>query len=453
MTRGDRVPVSLRIERLHECKFIAWQAIIISIAMFAEAVEINSFGFILPIIQEEFELSPTFMGYLGSSSSVGMMIGALCCSFLADRFGRKKLLIGCIALWGSAGILFALSPNPAILFVTRVLFGIGAGAQIPVSLALLSEITPAASRAKYIVLSLVASPLAVWFGATVASFILAVSSWRVMLIVISLLSFWGIVVWKGLHESARWLESKGRFEEADATVDYYEQQVAKSSGKPIIPPAAEEVEAFKQMAATREEATVKVKFSELWKREHYKHSMLGSMWSFLQMLGYFSLASWLTALLVSKGFSVVKSTSMIAIFALGGIPAYFVMVWFLDIAGRKTASIVMALLTAITAYIYGSQNTFAAIVITGFIYQFCQYSYNMCCSTYWPELLPTYIRGTGTGFFQFCGRLGAVLGVILVGYLMSFDGVSQVFYLIMACNVLSVILIVLLGKETKNMIA
>ncbi|HCF49711.1 MAG TPA: MFS transporter, partial [Syntrophomonas sp.] len=79
--------------------------------------------------------------------------------------------------------------------------------------------------------------------------------------------------------------------------------------------------------------------------------------------------------------------------------------------------------------------------------------YNMCCSTYWPELLPTRIRGTGMGWFQVCGRLGGILGAIIVGYIVGAGGYDGVFYLIVACNVLSVLLIAWLGKETKGMVA
>lgn len=454
MEENLRVPVSLRIERLPDCKFLSWQAIIVSIAMFAEAVEINSFGFILPLVKKEFALSDAFMGYLGSASNIGMMVGALFCSVLADKIGRKKLFSLCMVVWGLGGILFALAPNPTVLFIARIIFGIGAGAQIPTSLTLLAEMSPAASRAKYVVLSLLASPMAVVFGATVATAILSVSSWRVMFLVISVLALWVVVVHNAMPESARWLESKGRHEEADKVVSYFEQRVAKSSGQPVAKFTAEEIEAFNQAAATREKGqSHKAKFSELWNREQLRHTLLGTIWPLLQMMGYFALATWLTALLVSKGFSVVKSTSMIAIFAMGGIPAYFGMVWFLNKFGRKTACISMALLAAGTAYIYGSMNAFIPIIIAGFVYQFCQYGYNMCCSTYWPELLPTYIRGTGMGWFQACGRLGGILGSIVVGYIIGAGGYTQVFYLIVACNVLSGLLIAFLGKETKSMIA
>ena len=449
-----RVPTTLRIERLPDCKFLAWQAIIVSIAMFAEAVEINSFGFILPLVQKDFSLTSTYMGYLGSASNVGMLLGALSCSALADRMGRKKLFMLCIIVWGAAGILFALAPSPKVLFVARIIFGIGAGAQIPTSLALLAEMSPAKSRAKYVVLSLLASPVAVWFGASVASFILSVSSWRVMFVVISLLSLWVIIVYKAMPESARWLETKGRVDEAEKVIEYIEIKVEKSSGKPLPKINAEDIEKFNKAAEARAKLGLKkAKFADLWKSEQLRHSVLGMCWSYLQMLGYFALATWLTALLVSKGFSVVRSTRMIAIFAVGGFPAYFGMVWLLNKFGRKPACIIMALLAAGTAYIYGSMNTFTSICIAGFIYQFCQYGYNMCCSTYWPELLPTYIRGTGMGWFQAWGRFGGITGAIIVGYIMTNGGYDEVFYLIIACNVISVFLIGILGKETKDMVA
>jgi len=449
-----RVPVGARIERFHDCKYLMWQAVIVSIAMFAEAVEINSFGFILPLVQKQFHLTSAFMGYLGSASNIGMMVGALCCAALADRIGRKKFFTICIVVWGIGGLMFAFAPDPTWLFIGRVVFGLGAGAQIPCSLTLLAEMSPAVSRAKYVALSLLASPIAVVFGATVATALLRVTSWRVMFVIISCLALWGIVVHYCMPESARWLETKGRFDEADAAVDDFEKKVALSSGKAIVPFTEKEIKAFHEAAVAREAGQQrKTSFGDLWKGDMIKRTLLGTIWPMLQMLGYFALATWLTALLMSKGFSVVKSTSMIAIFALGGIPAYFAMVWFLNKAGRKVAAITMAILAAGTAYIYGSMNTYTTIIIAGFIYQFCQYSYNTCFSSYLPELVPTYIRGTGMGWFQGCGRVGGILGSIVVGYIVGAGGYNGVFYLIIACNLISVILLALWGPETRGAVS
>lgn len=451
---NQHMPVSLRIERLPDCKFLAWQAVVISIAMFAETVEVNAFGFILPIVQKEFALNPALMGYLGSGSLFGMLIGALFCSVLADKLGRKKLFIICMITWGLAGIIFALAPNIIVLFIARVIFGIGAGAQVPASLALLAEMSPASSRAKYVALSLMAVPVSVWFGASVASFILSISNWRVMFVIISCLSLWVIMIIKSVPESARWLESKGRIDEADEVIAYFESRVEKSAGKTLSAITDEEVERFQQQCLTTSEITEqKHSFVEIWSAQHLRHTLLGIIWSYLQMLSYFALATWLTALLVTKGFSVVKSTSMIAVFAIGGIPAYFVMVWLLNRYGRKVAAVVMSLLTAGTAYAYGNMDTFTTIVIAGFIYQFCQYGYNMCYSTYLSELMPTYLRGTGVGLFQALGRVGGISGSIIIGYIMSWGGYGQVFLVVVACNVLSAIFIIILGKETKHVVA
>ncbi|MDR1605282.1 MAG: MFS transporter [Gracilibacteraceae bacterium] len=452
MVDRNKVPISLRIENLPMCGYMRWIAIVVSIAMFAEAVEVNAFGYCMPLVQAEFAISPELLGWLSSANNMGMLLGAAITASLCDWIGRKKVFIICLFTWGLAGLAFAASTSIEMLFVFRAIFGIGAGAQVPASLALLAEMGPSKNRASFVVLSLLMVPFATIGGAGLATLILSYFTWRTLFVVVSCFALWVFVVIKALPESARWLESKNRQEEAAKIVTAYEDRCAKSSGQPVHEFTEEEVVKFEAEIAERRrlEAQTKAGFGELWSRQQIKHTFLGMIWPFCQMLVYFSLTTWLTTLLVGKGFTVQRSTGMIAIFATGGIPAYFAMVWILNKFGRKVANIVMALGVGAAAYVYGMQGAVVTVLICGFIYTFFQFGYNMTYSTYLSELFPTRIRGLGTGFASVFGRVGGISGPVIVGYIMGTGNVNNVFILIVAVSIVAACAIFILGTETKD---
>lgn len=89
---------------------------------------------------EEWALTPAEVGALGSYALLGMMFGALASGPLTDRFGRRKMLLGCMILYSTMMLLVAAAPNPATLGVFRFVAGLGFGGVAPVAIALVVEV-------------------------------------------------------------------------------------------------------------------------------------------------------------------------------------------------------------------------------------------------------------------------------------------------------------------------
>ena len=111
-----------------------------------DGMDVAIMGFLAPDITREWGISKAAFGVVMSAAPIGLAIGALVVGPLSDRFGRKKLLVGSIALFGVFNLLSAFADGTATLSLLRFLTGLGLGAAMPSTTTLLSEYVPERSR-------------------------------------------------------------------------------------------------------------------------------------------------------------------------------------------------------------------------------------------------------------------------------------------------------------------
>ena len=177
--------------------------------------------------------------------------------------------------------------------------------------------------------------------------------------------------------------------------------------------------------------------------------MAFSMW-FFALLGFYGLTSWLAIILGQHGFSVVKSIGFITLITLGGIPGFYTAATLLESIGRKLTTALFLALSALMAFIYGHSATPTTLFISGFIMQFFMFGMWSCLYAYTPELYPTRARSTGAGVASAFGRLGAITGPIVVGYIIGTVGDAGVFTLGAASFAAAALIVLILGVETRG---
>ena len=177
--------------------------------------------------------------------------------------------------------------------------------------------------------------------------------------------------------------------------------------------------------------------------------MAFSVW-FFALLGFYGLTSWLAIILGQHGFSVVKSIQFITLITLGGIPGFYTAAVLLERIGRKPTTALFLSVSALMAYIYGHSSTNTTLFISGFIMQFFMFGMWSCLYAYTPELYPTRARSTGAGMASAFGRVGAITGPIVVGYIIGTVGDAGVFTLGAASFVAAALIVLILGVETRG---
>jgi putative MFS transporter len=108
------------------------------------------------------------------------------------------------------------------------------------------------------------------------------------------------------------------------------------------------------------------------------------------------------------------------------------------------------LLSAVMAYVYGHAVDTTTLFISGFIMQFFMFGMWSCLYAYTPELYPTRARSTGAGMASAFGRVGAISGPIIVGYIIGVVGNAGVFTLGAASFAAAALIVLILGIETRG---
>ena len=136
------------------------------------------YGVALPLLMKEWGLSPVEAGFLASTALFGMMFGALIFGPLADKIGRKPILIGSVFVFGLASLLSAFSPDMSTLVVLRFITGIGLGGAMPNAITLTSEYCPSTRRSSLVTLMFCGFTVGSALGGIVSAQLLSVVDWH-----------------------------------------------------------------------------------------------------------------------------------------------------------------------------------------------------------------------------------------------------------------------------------
>ena len=315
----------------------------------------------------------------------------------------------------------------------RFILGLGLGAQFPVALSYLSEIVCGAERPKYMTLYQLMTPIGFAVAGVMTVLILPHFDWRGVYLAEALPALFVIGIIKTMPESPLWLEAKGRYDEADAICTKFEEEAIAHHGS--LP----EVVAIPRVEE-------KASFKDLFSRKYLRVTILCFFIWFISMFSDYGLTTWLTTILMEKGFDVVSSTIGI----LGGIPAWFFSTWASKKLGRKKTFFIAGLCTSIFGIVYGASTSLVMLIVFGVLYQFGKYLNAMMLALYTPELYDTNIRTTGNGLATSWGRLGSIVGpVVLAGVMTSF-GAYTTMYIAAAMVIIPGLLVLIFGPETKD---
>ncbi|TWC05739.1 putative MFS transporter [Bradyrhizobium macuxiense] len=433
--------IAARLERLPLTSYQRWIFGIIATAWLFDSMDLAALTFVLGSIRQTFGLSTAEAGLLSSMSFLGMFAGAASAGLLADRFGRARVFQVSMIFWGLGSLCCGLSTTATALGASRLLLGFGMGMEFPVAQSMVSEIMPASNRGRYIAFLEGFWPLGFIASGLLTYFVLQAADWRWVFILQAIPAVFVLVVRRYVPESPRWLASHGYSERAEATVRDIESRVRDRMGSKDLPPVV------RQAAAPASETTgLRTLFSGIYAR---RTTMLWTLW-FFALLGFYGLTTWLGALLQAKGFPITKSVFYTIMISLAGIPGFLVSAWLVESWGRKATLVMNLLCGAIACHFYGSAADQTQLIIAGLCMQFFLFGMWSALYAYTPELYPTHVRATGTGFASAVGRIGSLIGPYVIGVILPAAGQSGVFALGAGAFVVAALAVLLLGEETRG---
>ncbi len=410
---------------------------------FYDIFDINV-SFIQTCIQIVSGCTPVTAGrYLGTPvllNLVGYVLGTLVLSPLADRYGRRDMLVITIVITALGSLYTAFAGDYLNFIIGRILTGIGIGADLSIVNTYINEMAPRRGRAKYasliFIMSSLGAVLAIWLGLILTTpatpfplglpFALAsprfTIGWHIMYIIGTLLAVIGLTIRYELPESARWLLSKGRIAEAERVVSAMEALASKRVSQ--LPPPAEELPGLPH-------ADRSPYLEILGNALYLKRTILLLVIWLTSYITVYSIAAGLTTLLAALAYPPPEAGLIGAIGTFGFVASALTAYWLCEQLERKLWLPIASVLTLIGGIIIALSKANIAIALAGSLILFFGFNLWVPMTYAWSvENYPTRARATGFALGDGIGHIGGGLGVSFIASLTLRLGPLHTFMLI-----------------------
>ncbi len=364
-----------------------------------------------------------FIGLPVLMNLVGYVVGTLILSPLADRFGRRDMLLVTMMITGLGSLWTGFTHDYSTFIWARALTGVGVGADLAIVNTYINEVAPKEGRARYTALIFIMSGLGAFLGIWVGLWLTTPSTpfplglpiamagphflngWRIMYFIGAVLALVGVLLRVRMPESPRWLIARNRIEQADFIISHMEVMAQKKA--PLARPGAD-VEVIP--------ATKPIPYAEIFQNPKYRKRtfLLLAMWS----IGYvtvYSFAAGFTSLLVSLHYPVPEAGLIAAFGTVGMILSGVVAYGWGERLERKSWMIWSALLTLLGGLIIAEAGTILWLSMFGAIMVFFGFDLWVPIAYAWStEHYPTRARASGFALVDGLGHLGGGVGVLLV---------------------------------------
>jgi len=429
------------VGRLERLPFSRWHRnlfVLCFVGVMFDACDFALFGMALPPVAREFGLDRAQSGLLATVGLVGAFLGALFWGTISDYIGRRTSFASTIGIFSVFTGLVGASWNVLSLAVFRFISNFGLGGEVPVALTLASEYSPGAIRGRMAGGMLVSFPTGLALAAAVAYFIMPVYGWRAVFVVGVFPAVLLFFVRLAMPESVRYLISRGRVAEAEATVADIERKAL--AGQPA-PPAA--------LAAPVGAEERGVTVFELLTPERRKRTILLWIVSFCFLWASNGIIFMLPTILVQRGFPLTQILVFLFVQAVAAIVGYAACSVLIDRYGRRPVLFLYYFVGAFF-HLWFAEATgvwiYFAIAAVGWVNPGV-YGSN---AVYVSELYPTHLRATAVGWFFGIGRVGSFLAPTVVGFMLQYGAGAYVLHTFALTFLIAAIALWLVGVETKG---
>jgi AAHS family 4-hydroxybenzoate transporter-like MFS transporter len=381
-------------------------------------------GYVAPAIRQEWSLGHAQLGPLFGSGVAGLMIGAIAIGPFADRFGRKAILIGSVALFGVLTLASAAAPSLLVLIVLRFLTGLGLGGAMPSAITVTSEYCPRRYHALIVTTMFCGFTGGAAISGIGAAWLVSDFGWRSVFFVGGLLPIVLLpMLYFGLLESVRFLALK-----RDATA-----RIAAILGK-IAPSENLQGASF----IFPNETLVRFPVARLFAGDVRAGTFLIWIVYFANLLVLLFLNSWLPTLLLTTGVTLLHASALTSTFQIGGTLGAIGIGYLMD---RMNACYVLAasfVVGGIALLGIGDMGLFSvALIPVLFLIGVGTGGAQTGAHAVTTSFYPTASRATGMSWALGIGRIGSIVGSMSGGYMMAGHWNTATMF-----NVMSVVLLI-----------
>ena len=387
------------------------------ICLIMDGFDVQAMGYVAPAIVADWGIPRAQLGGVFAAANFGVLLGSLVFSMVADKVGRRPVLIFATFFFSIMAIATAYAQDVTQLLWLRFIAGIGMGCIMPNATALIGEFSPKRSRVTFMMCITVGFTVGAALGGFVAAWMIPAFGWR------SVFIFGGVIplaiamamVW-GLPESPQFLAVSGRGRD---TLARWLAQL-----DPTI-----RIDASTQFVAN-EERREGVPAVHLFRDGRGIATILIWVVNFMNLLVLYSLSNWLPTVVTGMGYTTQTAVLVGTVLQVGGTIGTFGLAWLIARGGfipMLTATFAVA--TASIALIGQPGISLALLNVIVFVAGWAviggQPGVNALSATFYP----TYLRSTGVGWGLGIGRIGAIVGPYLGGTLLGLNWGPQELFL------------------------
>ncbi|GAA4190460.1 MFS transporter [Microbacterium oryzae] len=386
-----------------------------------DAMDVGLISFIIAALTAQWGITGAEAGLITSVGFVGMAIGASLGGLLADKLGRRQVFALTLLVYGIATGASALVGGVGALLVLRFFVGLGLGSELPVASTYVSEFAPSRIRGRLVVVLEAFWAVGWTLAALIGTFVVGASDdgWRWAFLLGAVPAVYALIVRWGLPESPRWLESKGRFAEADAIVRRFEEASALSARETAATPAPARTES----AAAAGPSGVAALWSPALRT---RTAAIWLVW-FCVNFAYYGAFIWIPSILVAQGYDLVRSFGFTLLITLAQLPGYAVAAWLIEVWGRRVTLATFLVGSAVSAVLFGTAGELWQVLLFGSLLSFFNLGAWGALYAVTPELYPTSVRGTGAGWAAGAGRIASIIAPLFTPWALGVGGAGLVF--------------------------
>jgi MFS transporter, AAHS family, benzoate transport protein len=411
-------------------------------AILADGYDLGIYGAVLPSLLDyaPWGLSPAQAGAIGSYALFGMLIGAISIGTITDFIGRKWTLTISVTVFSLTMIACAVSTSPEMFGLFRFIGGIGLGGVIPTASALAIEYSPKHRRSLNYVLMFSGYSFGTVLGAILSIFLLQEFGWRFMFWIGALPLLTVPVMIKFLPESVTFLLSRNRKNEAEAICNRYKVDLSFFT----------EQDAGSKGEASKDKKSIKGLFS----KQYFRATMF--IWLTYVMGFYlvYGLNTWLPQIMRELGYSLNSSLSFLLVMNLtASIGAIFASA-IADKLGSKKVIGVSYFLAALCAFLLtvGAPPIALTYILVG-IAGFGSVGSTQVMNAFVSKYYPAQSRATGLGWGLGIGRIGAISGPVLIGFLLNMNvDLVWSFYTFVIAGLIAVVGIIFIPSKKDEIV-
>jgi AAHS family 4-hydroxybenzoate transporter-like MFS transporter len=382
------------------------------LTLIIDGFDVQAMGFLIPALSADWNVEPAQFRTVLPAANFGVLIGSLAFSPLADKVGRRPVLVWSTLWFALMTLAAAFATNVTQLFWLRLVGGIGMGCIIPNATALIGEYSPAGRRVTLMMTITVGFTAGGAVAGFVARALIPEYGWQSVFLVggaiplviaVSMYlalpeSLQFLAVRRRLHEVGRWLKELDPTLKVDASTEY----------------------------VTNEESKGGVPFVHLLREGRAPVTVLLWVVNFMNLLNLYSVSSWLPTVVNGMGYSPNTAVLVGTVVWVGGTIGTFGLAWAITRWGFTRTLMLNYAVAALSIAVIGQPGISLALLsmivfVTGWCVIGGQPGMNAFAATFYP----TYLRSTGVGWALGVGRIGAIVGPYIGGLMIGAQWTSQ----------------------------